>query len=228
MTKDKKNKKRKVGRPKEHKSLDTDKVLRIALKSFAEKGFGGLSLKSLAEKTGVAVSLLNYHFGNKEALWKKSLKLVGLKITKELDDLFTIIDDMDGLEKLKLLNKKLVHISANHPEFQQVIVQEVFSNSSRSTWLIEELLGPIYYNMETIIAEEIKKGRIRNIPQAHLTSFIIGSITTFFSRSYQMQKAYGVDSFSKEAIDAHAKFINELLFNGLLTSPVGYINGDLD
>lgn len=216
MEKNKKNKKRTVGRPKEHMSLDTNRILRIALKCFAEKGFGGVSLKSLAEKTGVAVSLLNYHFGSKEELWKKSLKLVGLKITEEINDLFTIIDHMDGIEKLKLLNKKLVHTSAKHPEFQQVIVQEVFSNSTRSTWLVEELLGPIYYNMEKVIAEEIKKGRIRNIPQAHLTSFIIGSITTFFSRSYQMKKAYGIDSFAEESVDAHANFINELIFNGLL------------
>ena len=216
MEKEKKNKKRSVGRPKEKMSLDTDRVLRIALKNFAERGFGGVSLKSLAESTGVAVSLLNYLFGSKEELWKKSLRLVGSKIAEEINDLFTIIEHMDGIEKLKLFNKKIVHTSAKHPEFQQVIVQEVFSNSSRSSWLVKELLGPIYKEMEEVISDEIEKGRIRNVPQAHLTSFIIGSITTFFSRSYQMKKAYGIDSFSQESIEAHTRFINELLFNGLL------------
>ncbi len=211
-----KKSKRSVGRPTEKMGIDKEEILRIALKSFAEKGFGGVSLKSLAEKTGVAVSLLNYRFGNKEELWKKAMTLVGIKIAEEINDLFTVVDGIDGLEKLKFFNKKIVHTSAKHPEFQQIIVQEVFSNSSRSTWLVEELLRPIYSNMENLIAEEIEKGRIRNIPQAHITSFIIGSITTFFSRSYLMQKAYGIDSFSKEAVDAHAEYINELLFNGLL------------
>jgi len=210
--------KRTVGRPNEKMGINTDDILRMALKRFAEKGFGGVSLKSLAEKTGVAVSLLNYRFGNKEELWKKAMKLVGEKIAEEINDLFTIIDGVDGIEKLKFFNRKVVHTSAKHPEFQQVIVQEVFSNSPRSTWLIEELLGPIYSKMEGVLTEEIEKGRIRNIPQPHLTSFIIGSITTFFSRSYQMQKSYGIDPFSKEAVDAHANYVNELLFNGLLVN----------
>lgn len=208
--------KRRAGRPKEKKSLNTDDILRSALKAFAKESYGGVTLKQLAIKTGVADSLLHYHFGTKEELWKKSMSLVGQEIFKELDDLFSLIDDMDGLEKLRLFNKKIVQVSAKYPEFQQVVVQEVFSETTRSAWLIDQLLKPIFGFMQTTIVEEKAKGRIKDIPGANLTSFIIGSITTLFSRSFQMKMMYGVDTFSPDQVDAHAEYINELIFNGLV------------
>ena len=141
---------------------------------------------------------------------------MGKKISDELGELIRLVDDLDGLQQLKLFNKKVVYISAKYPEFQQIIVQEVFSESPRSEWLIEELLQPIYKFMTDIIEAEVRKGRIKDIPTANLTSFIIGSITTLFSRSYQMKKLYGVDAFDEEVVEEHASIINDLIFEGLL------------
>ena len=214
----KQKKKRKAGRPKDSKSLNTDDILRTALKCFAKEGYGGVTINSIAKATGVADSLLHYHFKNKENLWKKSLSLVGKEIYKELESLFEIIDDMDGLEKLRLFNKKIIHVSAKNPEFQQVVVQEVFSDNPRSNWLIEEILRPIFGYMEGIIQEEQEKGRLKQIPPANLSSFIIGSITTLFSRSFQMKQMYDIDPFDTEQIDKHVEVINDLIFNGLVIS----------
>jgi len=210
-----KKKKRKAGRPKDHKSLNTDNILRTALKCFAKEGYGGVTIKTIAEATGVADSLLHYHFGNKEALWKKAIHLVGKEIDKELDSLFLMINDLDGLEKLRLYNKKIIYVSAKNPEFQQVVIQEVFSDNPRSNWLIKEVLRPIFNYMEDIIKEEQEKGRFKKIPPANLYSFIIGAITTLFSRSFQMQQMYGIDPFDPEQVEQHVAVINDLIFNGL-------------
>ncbi len=210
-----KKNKRTPGRPKEQHGANTDEILRIALRCFAKKGYGGLTMNALAQETGVTDSLLHYHFGNKEEIWKKALSLVGGEIYKELEDLFKLIEELDGLQKLRLFNKKIVFVSAKHPEFQQIIVQEVFSESERSEWLIKELLRPIYSFMGQVIETEKEKGTIKNIPEANLTSFIIGSITTLFSRSFQMKKLYGIDSFDEEEVERHATVINELIFHGL-------------
>ena len=211
-----KKEKRKAGRPKKNKDLNTDNILRMALKSFAQKGYGGVTINQIAKSTGVADSLLHYHFGGKKELWQKSMQLIGAEIHSELADLFNLIDDLDGLEKLRLYNKKIVQVSAKYPEFQQVVVQEVFSDNPRSAWLIDELLQPIFAPMQNIITAETAKGRIKDIPAANLTSFIIGSITTLFTRSFQMKKMHGIDSLDKEQIDLHVTLINDLIFNGLL------------
>jgi AcrR family transcriptional regulator len=177
-----------------------------------------VTINAIAKETGVSDSLLHYHFGNKEELWKKATSLVGKEIYRELASLFEMINDMDGLEKLRLFTKKTVYLSAQNPEFQQVVVQEVFSNNPRSAWLIDELLRPIFAFMEGIVEEEQKKGRIKKVPAANLTSFIIGSITTLFSRSFQMHQMYGINAFDQKEIDQHVEVINDLIFKGLLQS----------
>ena len=207
--------KRKAGRPKENKSLNTDEILRTALRCFAKQGYGGVTINALAKQTGVSDSLLHYHFGNKVELWKKATSLVGKEIHQELINLFQVINDLDSREQLRLYNKKIVHICAKYPEFQQVVIQEVFSDNPRSAWLIEELMRPIFGFMEEILAEEKAKGRIKDIPPANLSSFIIGSITTLFTRSFQMRKIYGIDAFDPAQVDQHAELMNDLIFNGL-------------
>ncbi len=211
-------KKRQVGRPKEKNSIETTEVLTIALRSFAQLGYGGVSINSLAKKTGVADSLLHYHFGTKEELWKKSMMQAGSQIINSLEDIFNVLDNISGIEKLRIYIKKIVLFSASHPEFQQVVVQEVFSDSSRSNWLIEEVLKPVFAYMEDIVKEEQDKGTIKVIPPANLFSFIIGSIITFFARSYQMKKLYDVDCFDDEQVQNQVTIITDLIMDGLQTT----------
>ncbi len=208
--------KRKPGRPSEKQAVNTDNILRLALKAFAREGYGGVSLNSLAKEVGVADSNLHYHFGSKEEMWKSALNLVGGEIVKELENLSRLIKDLDGIQQMKLFNKQLVYVSARYPEFQQIVVQEVFSKSDRSEWLVKHLLGNIYQYVDSIRKEEQKKGRIKKVPNANMTSFVIGSITTLFSRSYQMQTLYGLDPFDDEEVERHAEIVNDLLFNGML------------
>ena len=97
----------------------------------------------------------------------------------------------------------------------------MFSQSTRSDFLIDEVLKPIFSHLEEAIQEEQEKGTVKAVPPANLFSFIIGSITTFFARSYQMKKLYGVDSFDQDQIDQHANLITDLILAGLLVNPVG-------
>lgn len=213
---DDKKKKRSPGRPSDKQSANTEELLWVAIRAFAKKGFGGVSLNALAKEAGVADSLLHYHFGNKKELWKKSLTFVGHKIQEELDTTAPLIADLDGIQQLKVFNRQIVYISARYPEFQQIVVQEVFSKSERSKWLIEELLVPIYAHHERLRRQEQEKGTIKNVPPANLISFMFGAITTFFARSFQMEAQFGVDSFDEEQVEHHAQMINDLIFNGLM------------
>ncbi len=212
---DKKNK-RSPGRPSDKQGTNIEELLWVAIRAFAKKGFGGVSLNSLAKEAGVADSLLHYHFGNKKELWKRALEFVGKKIQMELDNTAPLIADLDGLQQMKVFNRQIVYISARYPEFQQIVVQEVFSKSERSKWLIEELLTPIYSHHERLRTQEQEKGTIKSIPSANLVSFMFGAITTFFARSYQMEAQFGIDPFDKDEVEQHAQIMNDLIFNGLL------------
>lgn len=46
-------------------------ITKAALSLFAEKGFAATSMNEIAEKAGVAKSLIYHHFSSKEELWQK-------------------------------------------------------------------------------------------------------------------------------------------------------------
>src|SRR3954463_2442137 len=54
-----------------------ERLIRAAAQLFAEKGFEGASVKELAQEAGVNVSLVSYHFGGKEGLFKACLEQFG-------------------------------------------------------------------------------------------------------------------------------------------------------
>lgn len=209
-------KKRTPGRPTEKQGTNLNAILSTATLCFAKNGYGGVSISLLAKEAGVADSLLHYHFGNKEELWKKAVTHTGNKIIAEMDQLIPLIKHLDGIEQLKILNKKLLYYSANYPEFQQIVIQEVFSKSERSTWLIDNALESVFTFHDTLIKQEQEKGRLKNIPLANVYSFIIGAVVTLYSRSYLIEKRYGINPFDADQQEIHAEAINDLIFDGLL------------
>ncbi len=210
--------KRSPGRPSEKQGTDQIQILQLAIQQFAAKGFGGVSINSLAKSVGVADSLFHYHFGSKFELWKSCLNYVGHKISKEFEAIHKLSNGLDVIERIKLFNKQLVYISAKYPEFQQIVVQEAFIQSERSDWLISQQLRPIYNIYEEILMRAMEDGVVKRIPQASLSSFILGGITTFFSRSYQMKRLYGVDAFSEDQIEQHATIMNDLILHGIMAN----------
>jgi len=61
----------------EPKTPDTrTALLQAALVCFAEYGFDGTSMRTIAEKAGRPLSLLSHHFGNKEGLYLEVFKYI--------------------------------------------------------------------------------------------------------------------------------------------------------
>lgn len=74
------------GRP---RAYDPDEVLEKALHIFWEKGFAATSLDDLVEATGVNRPSLYAGFGDKEALYIKSMKRYRTRLSEQLDAVLT-------------------------------------------------------------------------------------------------------------------------------------------
>jgi AcrR family transcriptional regulator len=54
--------------------MTAERILDAAFKSIAAKGCGAVTLRGIAEEAGVALSQLNYYYGNKDGLFAAVLK----------------------------------------------------------------------------------------------------------------------------------------------------------
>jgi AcrR family transcriptional regulator len=60
--------------PRGERGAQADRILTVARKSFAERGYDGTSLRSVAQAADVDPTLVNYYFANKMGLFKAALE----------------------------------------------------------------------------------------------------------------------------------------------------------
>lgn len=77
-----------------------EKILKIALKSFMERGFFEVSINDIIKEAGIAKSSFHYYFNSKDQLICEAIEKL---FFSRFDDVIRISDKCNGLSKDKLL-----------------------------------------------------------------------------------------------------------------------------
>lgn len=72
-----------------------DNLIKTAINLFSEKGFDGVSVRDIAGAIDVNVSAINYHFKNKENLFKECLFVCYSKLSCEMKSIVDTNQDQD-------------------------------------------------------------------------------------------------------------------------------------
>ena len=213
------NKKRKRGRPTLNASIDQEAILRVALKCFAEFGFGGAKIKVISQRAKVDDSLLHYHFKSKENLWKKAVELAFADYNEASQSIIKLFKDVDVLAWSKATLRHFVHYTAKNPELYQIVFHEMTLKSERSDWIIEHVLEPFTRKVYLLHKSLAKEGLVKDLPLANLMSIYVGITNSFFILHHQMIKQFGIDVFDEAAIDQHADTVIEIMYSSILKNP---------
>jgi AcrR family transcriptional regulator len=132
------------------KANSRDAILDAAERVFADAGFEGASMRSIAEAADVAQALLHYHFGTKERLFAEMFtrrsEAINAERIKRLDALFST-----GLPSLEDVLETLLRplIELGHDEarggsyFSRLVVSVAASGDPRSCTLIADNYDPV-------------------------------------------------------------------------------------
>ncbi len=208
-----KEEKKKRGRPVANKQIDKKSILDIAIHEFANNGFDGARLKDIAKQANISNSLMNYHFENKEDIWRQAVLQLGDKLKARIVETQGYLKDLTGLAALKAFTRQFIYFSAEHPEFYKVIFHEMCTKTERAKWLVQNILSPLHYIFDgKNTTEENGMLNFEGIPIANLSSIIIGAANTFFIHSFQMEEMYNVKPFNPKEIERHADIVIDLIF----------------
>ena len=208
--------KRRRGRPSTKGSADMEQILDVALALFARQGYDGVSFTMLSEKTGVATSLFNYHYGSKEGLWQAALVRSYSALAADADKSAALFKDLDPLNYSKAMTRWFIQYSGRHPALYQIMTFEMASRSGRGKWLMEHIAVPLSKRLAFSHRQQVESGILKPIPIANWLSIILGACTTFFMMKHQLRHQFDVDVYDEKEIEQHADVVIDVLYSGIM------------
>lgn len=195
------------------------RLLDAAAIEFSERGYEGASVLSIARRAGVKQPLLNYHFRNKEGVWRAVIEegyQEMVLVQQALDD------DPSGaspLERLKSLLRSFALINVHRPSVHAIMQKEMMFESSRLDWLVDTYMAPFNRRLGALIEECMAQGFFRRIPVQHASVMLTGVLVSYFIACELPERMYGRRLKAANAALVYFENAVDALLSGMLARP---------
>lgn len=150
-------------------------LIRSAKILFAQKGFDGVSVKEIADHAGVNISLISYHFGGKEALYRSCLEQFGIQRLASAERMLTEVESMEEFRtRLTIFVEDFIEQHAKEPEVTSIVHRECVSGHP----IIDELFAKFFMKQFKCLIGFFEKARDKNILRKDMDPMI--AVGTFF------------------------------------------------
>jgi len=198
-----------------------EKLLEAAALVFSQRGFGGATVKEIADQAGVNVSLISYHFNGKEGLFRTIVENFGRERLRDAEKILSSPESMEDMRtKLRFWAQQFLVC--------QVDQNDVCSILHREDVCDQEILWDVFQNTFLKQFEAIvkffeagrKKGILRkDVDPIVATTTIFGTLI-HMGRSQKVQQKWMKISIADEKYRGQItdQLLN-ILFNGIVGSP---------
>jgi AcrR family transcriptional regulator/DNA-binding MarR family transcriptional regulator len=107
-------------------------ILTAAEQEFAAKGFEGASMRSIARACGMELALVQYHFGEKLALWGEIVQRVMGELHQQWARTYAQIKEWAPAQVLANFIETLIRHAATHPNFVAILSHARLEGSAYS------------------------------------------------------------------------------------------------
>lgn len=182
------------------------KIFRAAASLFAEKGYNGVSMREISERTGLSKPTIYYYFGNKEGIYT-SLVSTSLNYNVEM---FQKIQEKNISIKQKIVElvKLRFRQVLDYPDLAKFFVSLI--NGTEKLPFLEDLIEEANQRRKMLvdlIYEGIRAGEFGSSAKPELaTEIFVGSLTHFIQKQLNTPEIILTDELAEEMV--------ELLFLG--------------
>jgi AcrR family transcriptional regulator len=153
-------------------------ILRIAMRLFSQRGFGGTTTKEIARAAGVSEAMVFRHFATKKELYSAILDHKAC-LHDEMDPQQIVAeaiarkDDMAVFEGLAL--DALEHHDCD-PEFQRLLLHSALEEHELAQMFWEKFVTRVYSSLGTYIRARQREGAIGDVEPALVIRAFIGMV----------------------------------------------------
>ena len=215
--------KRSPGRPRNTSDNTPEKTKEIlldaAIELFAHYGYEPVTTGAVAKAAGLTQSMVHYHFGSKSQLWKAAIS----RLMRRRGNIFRPagdeLIDLDPIEKLKWLTRRLVEANANDPSFIRIAIHEGMGQSPRLKWLVRNYVNAGFSVFDQAVRDAINVGAIPDMPVHDVTNAITSAASLTFGLGAMIQELYGLEMSETKRVVSFSNSVIKILFDGLLAKP---------
>ena len=198
--------------PSATRALKEQGILSEAENQFAQFGFEGASLESIAAAAGISRHNLLYYFPSKEDLYQRVLDDVLTQWLAGMEDLSHSDDPQEALRRY--IRAKMLY-SRTRPQGAKVFTKEVIAGAPRYGKAITERVAPLLKTEVRTFERWAREGRIAPVHFTHLM-FIIWSVTQAYAeQEAQFALLLGKKSLAESDFDQAEELIVRMVLSAL-------------
>lgn len=188
------------------------RILKSALNVFATHGFEGTSVRNIASDAHVSISLLIYHFGSKEELWRATINDIFAKAVPDVEHDPEMLAATTAAARLSLLIERSVRLFSEYPALHRLMTLEGHQPTDRLIWMCDSFIRENYKHVCALIADAQREGAVVEGDPAQLRMAITAMAAVPFSVSAEYQYLTRQNPFTKHEVESTIALIKRLIF----------------
>lgn len=211
---------RKSGKKHHEKSSEEVRqdIMEAARSHFATVGFQGASLKEIAADAGVANSLINYHFEDKEGLFRACMEPFA---RGRMEAIMRILDEPKTLDEMKvriqLFAEEIILSHMNDPYEFEIIEREVRAGNPIILKIFENTMLKAFNGVIEFFQQARKNGLLReDFDPLIAATVMFTSCCDVARKDILAQKFFGRSLKDQEWRRTYSQHIVNMFANGVL------------
>jgi AcrR family transcriptional regulator len=160
-----------------------ERLAKAGRELFAQRGFHATSVRDIANRAGVNVSLVSYYFGGKEQLYAHIVEDLAARIRTVFSP--ERIDGLSPEEKIRHYAGNIMALHREYPQLARIIHHEMNAPTPVLNTLQESLFPVIFGFLRNACEEGIDDGTFRPGLDPTTMSYSLASLVNF----YHLQKS---------------------------------------
>lgn len=190
------------------------RIFDIAIQEFADKGFSGVRVETIAAEAGVNIRMIYHYFENKQNLYIEVLEFVLGQLRAEELKLKLDIHQTDCIEGILQLYDFIESHFSKHRELQSLLQWENLNKAEtlKHSARIQAMSSPIRSLLTELIQIGERKGTLRRgIDALHLYVTLVSLSVFHKANAFTLSYMFETDLLAKDWQQQHKQQVYEIL-----------------
>lgn len=193
-------------------------LLQAAIRLFAESGFDGVTVRDIAQKAGVNFSMISYHFGGKEGLYRACIEEFGrtrVELSKGL--IGPVATREEFIEKLQLIIRHVLEEMGKEPELLRIISREIEAGLPIASEVFEATFLKLFGAIVEFYSRAQEQGFLKkDLDPMFLMSMIHGTFMHQYKTDVIRKRYFGRSIHDADERESVIRNFTEIFLGGVL------------